>query len=61
MRVSRLVSLMPGNFCSGRHRQILSGHGRRKAAGKFDHPRLVAPPSGSARQKNRKGKRQTDI
>jgi hypothetical protein len=34
---------MPGNFCSGRHRQVLSAHGRRKAAG---NPTTRARPWG---------------
>lgn len=45
---------MPGNFCSGRRRQLLSGHGRRQAAGKLTIHGLEgreSPSSDSARQK----------
>lgn len=40
---------MPGNFCSGRRRQVLSGHGRRPSAGNLTTRGL--PYSDSARQK----------
>lgn len=44
-----MVSLIPGNFCSGRCRQLLSGHGRRQSAGNLTTHGL--PYSDSARQK----------